>query len=52
MGWKGVLTEGVVKVAETRWRDDGGRCAVDEGVRDGVLLLHGQEQDMRNHFGH
>jgi hypothetical protein len=33
-------------------RDEGGRRAVVEGVRDGVLLLHGQEQDMRNHFGH
>jgi hypothetical protein len=24
---------------------------VDEGVGDGVLM-HGQEKDMRNHFGH
>jgi hypothetical protein len=28
------------------------RHIVDEGFRDGVLLLQGQEEDMRNQFGH
>jgi hypothetical protein len=52
MAWKGVLIEGVVGAAETQWGDEGGQRAMVEGVSDGVLLLHGQEQDMRNHFGH
>jgi hypothetical protein len=44
----GVLTKGVVREAETWQWGEGGRHAVDEGAGDRVLLMHGQEQDMRN----
>jgi hypothetical protein len=52
MAEKAVLTERVVTVAETRQRDSGGWHVVDEGVGDRVLLLHGQEHDMRNPHRH
>jgi hypothetical protein len=39
-------------VAEIWQRDDRGWHVVHEGVRDGVLLLHGREHNMRNPCGH
>jgi hypothetical protein len=52
VGRKVVLTKRVVAAAETQRQDDEGWHVVDKGVGDGVLLLHGQEHDMRNPRGH
>jgi hypothetical protein len=48
-GWEGGPHQGSGWAAETRWQDEGGWHAVDEAAGDGILLLYGQEQDMRNH---